>query len=678
MSTKSNRAIESREPNQAARPETIAAATCPAKISRLTAAALIPLAALALQWYFWEAIQPYVWFLFYPAVFFSSWVGGLRGGLVATGLSTGLVWYCFIPPQFSFAVERPMSFVSIAMFAGIGVLFSALHGRLQKATRRTTEALEATRSAKNELEAQVTQRTAALSASEMEFRGMFAQAAVGMAQVGLDGRWRRANQRLCDVVGYTWEELRDKTFQDITHPDDLKTDLTLAHQLLTGERQTYTLEKRYIRKDGSCAPVNLTVSLVRGAAGEPQHFVSVIEDIADRKRAEAAMRESEEKFSKMFESSLVATSLSTAKEGRYLAVNSAFLKTFQRTRDEVVGHTVFELNTWVDLKQREALFSKLKEQGEVHNFEMELRAKSGQVISILWSGVQIVIGGEDCLLGSALDITDRKRAEEEVRRLNQTLEQRVVERTTELKSANQELESFAYAVSHDLRAPLRAMNGFSQALLEDHGAALPDPAREYLGEIILASRHMGELIDGLLRLSRSTRGEVRHDAMDLSALASRILGEIAGAEPNRRVTWAVEPGLRAEGDERMIEVVLSNLLANAWKYTAHRSDAVIEVGAQGSENPPEPRILDPADGFTVFFVRDNGAGFDMRHAEKLFQPFQRLHREDEFPGIGIGLATVQRIVHRHGGVIKVTAAPGQGATFWLSLPSSYGNRKDKA
>jgi signal transduction histidine kinase/HAMP domain-containing protein len=259
---------------------------------------------------------------------------------------------------------------------------------------------------------------------------------------------------------------------------------------------------------------------------------------------------------------------------------------------------------------------------------------------------------------AALRMRQREQeAKQEIHRLNADLERRVQERTAELQAANQELEGFAYAVSHDLRAPLRAMSGFSQALLEDHGGRLDGEARNYLDQITVASRKMGELIDGLLALSRNTRGELRHDTVDLSSLAGRLLAELAAAEPARRVTWEIQPGLAARGDARMIETLMRNLLGNAWKYTARTAAPVI-------------RFHEEQDGERFFCVSDNGAGFEMAHAGKLFQPFQRLHRQDEFPGIGIGLATVQRIVHRHGGTIRARGAPGEGATFAFTLPFS--------
>ena len=247
---------------------------------------------------------------------------------------------------------------------------------------------------------------------------------------------------------------------------------------------------------------------------------------------------------------------------------------------------------------------------------------------------------------------------------NDKLAQRVDERTAALKAANCELDSFAYAVSHDLRAPLRAMSGFSQALIEDYGAQLPDDARVYLDQINIASLRMGQLIDGLLVLSRSTRVELRHDGIDLSSMADGILTELTHADPQRKIACQIEPGLSVRGDARMIEVVMTNLLDNAWKYTRSTAQPTIRVYAEA--------------GSHFICVADNGAGFDMAHAGKLFQPFQRLHRQDEFPGTGIGLATVSRIVQRHGGIMKAEGAVGQGATFCFSLSSAAATDKDAA
>ena len=241
--------------------------------------------------------------------------------------------------------------------------------------------------------------------------------------------------------------------------------------------------------------------------------------------------------------------------------------------------------------------------------------------------------------------TQIKSREMAIKQLNADLEQRVTQRTLELTNANRELESFAYAVSHDLRAPLRAMSGFSQALEEDYGNQLQNQARDYLHQIVIACHRMSDLIDGLLLLSRCTRGELRNNTVDISDLSLHLLNDLARLSPARKVAVQVEAGLQAVGDPRMIEVIMSNLLGNAWKYTLHTPLANIRV--YGKEQ----------DGVDYLCVADNGAGFDMSHSNRLFQPFQRLHRQDEFPGIGIGLATVQRIVHRHGGSIKAHGEP---------------------
>ncbi|RZT90024.1 PAS domain S-box-containing protein [Azospira oryzae] len=260
--------------------------------------------------------------------------------------------------------------------------------------------------------------------------------------------------------------------------------------------------------------------------------------------------------------------------------------------------------------------------------------------------------------GVARDITREVAAEEQIRQFNDSLERRVKERTAELAAANHELEGFAYAVSHDLRAPLRAITGFSQALLEDYGDKLEGEAREFLDEIIRGGRHLGELIDGLLTLSRCTRGELRREPVDISALAEAMAREIRSHQRGAHFTLEVEPGIQVQGDPAMLEVVMRNLMENAWKYSAHQKTPHIRVYA------------DSITADTVAWcVADNGAGFDMNYANKLFKPFQRLHRQSEFAGTGIGLATVQRIIHRHGGDITASSAVNQGAVFRITLPT---------
>ncbi|MDO8680802.1 MAG: response regulator [Acidobacteriota bacterium] len=225
----------------------------------------------------------------------------------------------------------------------------------------------------------------------------------------------------------------------------------------------------------------------------------------------------------------------------------------------------------------------------------------------------------------------------------------------QLKAVNKELEAFSYSVSHDLRAPLRRIDGFSQALIEEYGGALDDRGRDYLERVRAAAQQMAELIEALLGLSRVARTEMRNEDVDLSALARETADTLRQSQPDRRVDFVIAEGLVAPGDGRLLRVVLENLLGNAWKFTQRRPDARIEFGSARHE------------GQDAYAVRDNGAGFDMAYAAKLFAPFQRLHAEEEFSGTGIGLATVQRILHRHGGKIWAESEVGKGATFYFTL-----------
>jgi len=249
----------------------------------------------------------------------------------------------------------------------------------------------------------------------------------------------------------------------------------------------------------------------------------------------------------------------------------------------------------------------------------------------------------------------RQRAVEEIRSLNAELEDRVQCRTRELAEANREMEAFCYSVSHDLRAPLRALDGFSRILLEDAGHLLDGADKDNLRRIIAASGRMGFLMDDLLRLSRIGRAGMRPAETDLGGLAGEIVGRLRNETPGRRATIRIEAGLTAWADAGLMRIVLENLLGNAWKYTRNSADAHIEFGRREEHDKP------------VFFVRDNGAGFDMRYATKLFSPFQRVHSPDEFEGNGIGLAIAQRIVHRHGGRIRAESEPGRGSTFSFTL-----------
>jgi PAS domain S-box-containing protein len=253
------------------------------------------------------------------------------------------------------------------------------------------------------------------------------------------------------------------------------------------------------------------------------------------------------------------------------------------------------------------------------------------------------------------DMTERKRAEDEILKMSAELEQRVRDRTAALDALNKELESFSYSVSHDLRAPLRGIDGFSKILLQKYGASLDEQGRHYLDRIRSGTQRMGQLIDDLLRLSRVTRAEIKRSPLDLGALARDISEELKKSDPNRDVEFVIAEPARTVGDPHLLRVALENILGNAWKFTSKKDRSRIELGAVSR------------DGQQVFYVRDDGAGFEMEYADKLFAPFQRLHDATEFEGTGIGLATAQRIFTRHGGRLWAEGKPNEGATFWFTL-----------
>ena len=901
-----------------------AAQACRRQGWRVMLALLIPCLACAVQWVFWPVFRPYVWFLFYPAVFFSAWFGGLRGGLPATVLAAALVVFFFVPPQLSFVGKDAQSFYSVIVFLFMGALFGLLrdrlrkaHEALQEANTRVTQLLAqsreldelktqffanvshelrtplalilgplARRLAAPHLETEVRRDlevierqalllyrhvndlldVAKLEAGRMTLR--YARAdlarlvrstaahfeslaaekdirftvetpdalpaeldaakverillnllsnafkftpgggtlAVGVQAAGGRGvitvqdngpgvppdlrtvvfeRFRQveggAARRyggtglglaivkefaelhggavaldappgggarftltlpLTAPAGATLQDAPDATdvwlqrelvdelkapvapVLTVTAPPDAplvlvvednpamsafivetlgrhfrvstafdgraglvkaleeRPDLILSDimmpqmsgdQLVAELRRHQALDDVPILLLTAKADEALRVKLLQSGAqdyiNKPFNAAELVARVSgrvdERRRQRAALQVSAERLRRVLEGLLEGCQIIGA-DWRYQYVNDTAIRHARQPREALLGRTLMECFPGIEqtpLMGHLRRCMATRHAGRLDNAFIYPDGSRG------WFELSIEPVPEGLFILS-LDITERKAAEEQVRELNRTLERRVEERTAELQAANRELDSFAYAVSHDLRAPLRAMSGFSQALLEDHGPQLDAGAHSFLDQIILASRRMGELIDGLLALSRSTRGELRRDAVDLSALAERIRGELTQTEPARPVEWRLAPGLRARGDARMLEAALRNLLGNAWKYTAKTAQAWIEMGAlpDAGDLPnagaPDTRPVP----LVTFFIRDNGVGFDMAHAAKLFQPFQRLHRHDEFPGIGIGLATTERIIRRHGGDIRANAAPGRGATFYFSLP----------
>lgn len=333
-------------------------------------------------------------------------------------------------------------------------------------------------------------------------------------------------------------------------------------------------------------------------------------------------------------------------QGEITDVNQATVNATGLSRERLIG-TDFS-NYFTDTEKARESYQQVFSEGSLVDYPLTIRHMDGRLIDVLYNA-SLYKDEKGRVLGvfaAARDVTAQKLAEQEINR-----------RTAELQVANQELEAFSYSVSHDLRAPLRAIDGFSLALMEDCADRLDETGKDYLNRVRAATQRMGQLIDDMLELSRIIRMEMRHETVNLSNIGVEVLEDLQRGDPNRRVEWRVEPDMSVMGDARLLRIVLTNLLGNAWKYTGRQPEPRIEFGSRTNAN-----------GATEYFIRDNGAGFDMAYASKLFGPFQRLHTVSEFPGTGVGLAIVQRIIHRHGGEVHGEGVPGQGATFYFSFP----------
>lgn len=380
-----------------------------------------------------------------------------------------------------------------------------------------------------------------------------------------------------------------------------------------------------------------------------------VRDITERKKTETALKESEEKFSKAFRYATDIIGIIRNSDRTFMEVNDAFFSLFGYSHDEVLGHSSVDFGLWYDFSKRDELYKLFSIQPYCRNMEVKWKCKSGEVKTGLLSVEFMEVNDEKCHLFVWQDITERKQYEKEISEINLKLEQRVKERTAELELANKDLEAFAYSVSHDLRTPLRAIEGFANILAEDYSGVLDEQAAGYLGRIRSASYHMNEIIENMLLLSRIKRSEIKSVTFDISEMAQALADELGASDPGRNALFVIQKGLTVTADLSLLKIAMSNLLGNAWKYTSKHPSARIEFGAFKENNE------------TVYFIKDDGAGFDMQYADKLFHPFKRLHTPSEFKGTGIGLATVQRIIGRHGGRIWVTAEVEKGAAFYFTL-----------
>ena len=456
--------------------------------------------------------------------------------------------------------------------------------------------------------------------------------------------WNAGAER---IKGYAPPEILGQHFARFFTSEDVAAGRPAAVLHAAATEGRYEEENWRVRKDGSRFWADVVITAVRDDRGALLGFAKVTRDLTERKLAEQALRASEERFRILAVTANDAI-LSADRHGNITYFNPGAERIFGFASNEVIGRPLTALMPERFREAHRTGLARYVATGEARvigkTVELAGRRKDGTEFPLELSLATWKHGAEVAFTAIIRDIAARKEAEDTLRRY-----------ASQLEAANKELEAFSYSVSHDLRAPLRSLDGFSQALLEDYHDRLDDAGRDFLQRVRGASQRMGTLIDDLLSLSRVTRGELQVGEVDLSALAAATAADLKKSDPARDVTFAIAPDLVVRADAGLMRIVLQNLLGNAWKFTGKRASAHVEVGAQAH------------DGRRAFFVRDDGAGFDMAYAAKLFGAFQRLHGAAEFPGSGIGLATVQRIILRHGGEVWAEGVPDRGATIYFTL-----------
>ena len=478
---------------------------------------------------------------------------------------------------------------------------------------------------------------------------------------GLDGRIVFWNRGAKDLYGWPAEQAIGKTSQELLQtrfPEPLERMVAIIEETLEWDG-----ELKQTSRDGKALVVASRWSLLRDEQGNPTAILEINRDITERKRAEEKLRGASLDARSMIEASLDPL-VTISREGKITDVNEATEKVTGISREHLIGSDFSSYFT--DPESARRGYEQVFGQGAVQNYPLAIRSTGGKVTDVLYNAsvFRNEAGEVEGVFAAVRDITDRKRAEEEVRQLNEELETQVAVRTEELRAVNKELEAFNYAVAHDLRAPLRHIHGFAELLGEEAGAVLSDSSQRHLEIIRDSVRHMEQLLEDLLSLSRLGRQELRKQVCGLNSLVEEVVTGLKPEIKGREVEWRIAELPFVECDPALMKQILVNLLSNALKFTRPRQPAIIEIGQT------------TVDGEPVIFIRDNGVGFSMKYVDKLFGLFQRLHRQEDFEGTGVGLAIVQRIVHRHGGRVWAEAELNQGATFYLSLPTCEAERNE--
>jgi PAS domain S-box-containing protein len=490
---------------------------------------------------------------------------------------------------------------------------------------------------------------------EAHFRALLEAAPDGVVIADGDGRIVLVNAQIERLFGYERDSLIGQSLTVLmperfrkAHTEGIKRVIAGGEQKVIGK----TVELVGRRKDGAEFPLELSLASVM--VDQQRQFTGILRDVTERKAYEQRLLDRETRFRSVLEAAPDAIVIADG-DGSIVLVNAQTERLFGYAREQLVGQPIEILvperfqGRHVGHRQDFLAEPRVRSMGE--GLELYGRRADGSEFPVAISLSPVETAEGALVIAAVRDVTERHRIEREIQELNE----RLTRDNTELAAVNRELEAFSYSVSHDLRAPLRAIDGFSQALLEDCGGDLGEVGRGYLSRVRRAAQRMGVLIDDLIKLSRVTRADMHLQDVDLSALAQRIAQDLKANDLDRMADFEIQGGLAAHGDARLLQIVLENLMGNAWKFTAGRAPTRIEFGCCRHDDQ------------TAYFIRDNGAGFDMAHADQLFRAFQRLHDAEQFPGTGIGLATVQRIVHKHGGRVWATAEVGKGATFYFTL-----------
>lgn len=462
-----------------------------------------------------------------------------------------------------------------------------------------------------------------------------------------EGTFLKMSPSSLKIWGYRPEEMVGRKFTEFLVSEDVEKSKEASEGLPANQVLT-NFENRYRHKDGSILEMLWSAwwSDIDGVV------IAMARDITERKRSEWALRESEERYRLLFEGNPHPVWVYDLDSLAFLTVNEAAIRRYGYSREEFLSMTIKDIRPTEDVPSLLETVSKAAS-GSDEGGTWRHRKQDGEIIDVEIASHQLVFAGRNAEIVLAHDITERKKAEAAIKQLNTNLEQRSVQ----LELANKELEAFSYSVSHDLRAPLRAIDGFSRILLEDYSDKLDEDGHRVLQVVRKNAQNMGQLIDDLLSFSRLGRKAIESSAINMTDLAKSVCEELIASDSENRHRFEIERIPPASGDCSLMRQVFFNLLSNARKYSRLKNQPIIEVGGR-TEN-----------GNNVYYVKDNGAGFDMRYANKLFGVFQRLHGPEEFEGTGVGLAIVQRIIHRHGGKVWAEGKVNEGATFYFALPN---------